>query len=170
MKIVSLPTAFLLWCLILLSLPLRPCSADEGKEKVTAFEEAVGLFEQGNTGKAIEVMKGVVAADPQNAGAYDRLGYFYLKKRQFDESLNNFASALKINPALRTSKTGTGLALFKKGDLKGAETVLTEALSLNPYPASTHYALGLVYEKLDDYERSVRQFKEGIKTFRSGKK
>lgn len=155
--------------MIFLSFPLQ-CAADEGKGKATSFEEAVALFEQGNTDRAIEVMKKVISADPQNAEAYDRLGYFLLKKAQFDESLNAFAAALKINPALRTSKTGSGLALFKKGDLKGAETTLTEALSLNPYPAFTHYALGLVYEKLTDYEKSVRQFKEGIKTFRSGKK
>ncbi len=156
--------------MIILSFPLPKCAADEGKEKATPFEEAVALFEQGNVDKSIEIMKRVVAANPQNAEAYDRLGYFFLKKEQFDESLNAFEAALKINPALRTSKTGTGLALLKKGDLKGAETILLEALSLNPYPASTHYALGLVYEKQADYEKSALQFKEGIKTFRSGKK
>lgn len=55
-------------------------------------------------------------------------------------------------------------------DLKGAETILLETLSINPSPAPTHYALGLVYEKRADYEKSVLQFKEGIKTFKSGKK
>lgn len=170
MKIIALSIAVLLCCVIVQAFPLPECAADEGKDRATSFDEAVALFEQGNTDKAIEVMKKVVTAEPQNAEAYDRLGYFFLKKAQFDESLNSFAAALKINPALRTSKTGTGLALFKKGDLKGAETILTEALSLNPSPAPTHYALGLVYEKLADYEKSVLQFKEGIKTFRSGKK
>jgi tetratricopeptide (TPR) repeat protein len=156
--------------LFLLFLPIQDCPADEGKEKTTPFKEAVALFEQGNTDRAIEIMKGVVATDPRNAEAYDRLGYFFLKKGQFDESLNAFNSALKVNPALRTSKTGIGLVLLKKGDIKGAETTLSEALSLNPYPASTHYSLGLVYEELDDYEKSVRHFKEGIRTFKSGKK
>ena len=41
---------------------------------------------------------------------------------------------------------------------------------INPSPAPTHYALGLVYEKRADYEKSALQFKEGIKTFTSGKK
>ncbi len=170
MKIFTLSVAVFVCCMIVNLFPLPECAADEGKDKAISFEEAVALFEQGDSDKAIDVMKKVISADPQNAEAYDRLGYFFLKKAQFDDSLNAFASALKINPALRTSKTGSGLALFKKGDLKGAETMLTEALSLNPYPALTHYGLGLVYEKLTDYENSVRQFKEGIKTFRSGKK
>ncbi len=63
-----------------------------------------------------------------------------------------------------------GLALLKKGDLKAAETILAEALSLNPYPSSTHYALGLLYEKSNDYEKAVSQYKDGLKTFKSGKK
>ncbi|SPQ01364.1 putative Tetratricopeptide repeat protein [Candidatus Sulfobium mesophilum] len=170
MKIITVSLTAFLWCMIILSFPLPQCAADEGKGRTTSFEEAVALFEQGNADKAIEVMKRVVAANPQNAEAYDRLGYFFLKKAQFDESLNAFAAALKINPTLRTSKTGTGLALLKKGDLKGAETILLETLSINPSPAPTHYALGLVYEKRADYEKSTLQFKEGIKTFRSGKK
>ncbi len=128
------------------------------------------MFERGDTDKAIEVMKSVVSADDRNAEAYDQLGYFFLAKKQFDDSLNSFTAALKINPTLRTSKTGMGLALLNKGDLKAAETILTEALSLNPYPSSTHYALGLLYEKSNDYEKAVSQYKDGIKTFKSGKK
>jgi len=170
MKIVSSTLALFLGCLIFLSFPLQICLSEEVRERESPFKEAVSFFEQGNTDRAIEVMKGVVTADARNAEAYDQLGYFFLKKAQFDDSLNAFAAALKLNPALRTSKTGMGLALLKRGDLKGAETILTEALSLNPYPSSTHYALGLVYEKLNDYEKAVSQFKEGIKTFKSGKK
>jgi hypothetical protein len=41
---------------------------------------------------------------------------------------------------------------------------------MNPYPSMVHYALGLVYENLNDYEKAVFQFKEGIKTFKKGKK
>lgn len=67
---------------------------------------------------------------------------------------------------MRTSKTGIGIALLKKGDLKGAESVLKGALILNPYPSMTHYALGLVYEKLGDYEKAIMHYKEGIKTYK----
>ena len=81
-----------------------------------------------------------------------------------DDAISAFNSALKINSMMRTSKTGIGLALSKKGDLKGAEAILKDALILNPYPSMTHYAMGLVYEKLNDYEKAVAHFKEGIKT------
>ncbi len=170
MKIVTSLLALVGGCLFFLLFPLQICLSEEGRERESSFKEAVALFEQGDTDRAIEAMKKVVAADAGNAEAHDKLGYFFLKKGQYDDSMNAFAAALKINPALRTSKTGMGLSLLKKGDMKGAETILTEALSLNPYPSSAHYALGLVYEKLNDYEKAVSQFKEGIKTFKSGKK
>ena len=170
MRIIAAPLTFFWGCLLFLSFPPLHSLAEEGKGRETPFKEAVALFERGDTDRAIEVMKGVVGADDRNAEAYDQLGYFFLKKAQFDDALNAFTAALKINPALRTSKTGIGLALLKKGDMKGAETILLEALSLNPYPSLTHYALGLIYEKLNGYEKAVSQFKEGIKTFKSGKK
>jgi tetratricopeptide (TPR) repeat protein len=86
---------------------------------------------------------------------------------QIDKAIE---AALNMEPGMSSSKTGLGLALLKKGDFKGAEGILTEALALNPYPSTTHYALGLVYEKMNDYEKAVRHFKEGMKTFKSGKK
>ena len=93
-----------------------------------------------------------------------------LKAGKNDEAINAFEAALKINPQHRTSKTGKGLALLQKGDATGAEAVLKDALLLNPYPSMTHYALGLVYEKMNNYEQAVLQFKEGIRTFKSGKR
>jgi tetratricopeptide (TPR) repeat protein len=170
MKIIAGSLTFLWGCLLFLSFPPQHSLAEEGKGRETPFKEAVAMFERGDTDRAIEVMKRIVSADGSNAEAYDQLGYFFLVKKQFDDSLNAFTAALKINPDLRTSKTGMGLALIKKGDMKGAETILTGALALNPYPSSTHYALGLLYEKLNDYEKAVSQYKDGIKTFKSGKK
>jgi Flp pilus assembly protein TadD len=146
-------------------------AAQEGTQQAAVLlKEANMLFEDGDIDKAIETIKGAIAADPVNAESYDRLGYMLLRKGRPDDALNSFTTALKLKPTLRASKTGVGLCLLKKGDLKRAEDELNSALSINPYPSMTHYALGLVYEKMNDYEKAIQQFKEGIKTFKSGKK
>ena len=145
--------------------------AEEAKEKADALlKEASSLYNDGDMDKALSTVKEAIPIYPEYPEAYDQLGFVLLKKGQLDDAINAFNSALKINPRFRTSKTGIGLALLKKGDTSGAEAVLKEALTLNPYPSMTHYALGLVYEKLNDFENSTYHFKEGIKTYKSGKR
>jgi tetratricopeptide (TPR) repeat protein len=133
------------------------------------YNEALKLFESGDTGKAIELMKHTLSEHPDNAEAYDRLGYIHLKRGEIDEALNAFNAGLKINPRLHSAKTGKGFALLRKGDTKGAEAAFKDALTLNPTPAMTHYGLGLLYEGLKDYENAVIHYKEGIKKYKAGR-
>jgi Flp pilus assembly protein TadD len=152
------------------SFPAVFAAQEETQRAAALFREATTMFDDGQIDRAVETMKRAIAADPGNAESYDRLGYMLLRKDQPDDALLAFNAALKLKPTLRTAKNGVGLGLLKKGDLKGAEEELMTALSLNPYPSMTHYALGLVYEKMNDYEKAITQFKEGIKTFKDGKK
>lgn len=148
-----------------------PASASEGRQKAsTLLKEAVVLYESGNYDRAAELLTEALKADANYPEVHDQLGYALLKKKDFEGAMNSFNAALKINPRFRTSRTGIGLVLYNKGDLKGAEETLKEALTLNPYPAMTHYALGLVYEKLGAYEKAIHHFKEGLRTFKGGKR
>lgn len=161
---------FLLACLCPL-LPVTETCAQEGRDRAASLSgEAAKLSDAGNLERAVEVCREAVKADPAYPEAYDQLGYLLFRKGSFDEAVGAFKSALRINQGMRTSRTGLGLALLKTGDTQGAEAVLREALSMNPYPSMTHYALGLVHEKKGDYEKAVLEFKEGIRTFRSGKR
>ncbi len=143
--------------------------ADSGKAALL-YKESIQLLNDGKVDKAVEAAKEAIKADPEYAEAYEQLGDALFKKKQYDEAMSAYNSALKINPLSHLAKTGLGLTLLKKGDASGAETVLKEALRSNPYPSMNHYALGLVYEILNDYDKAVYQFKEGIRTYKSGKK
>jgi len=168
--LVSLVIFFSVLCLCVLFYG-KAYSQEAGKDKaVQLLKSAEGFYDEGDMEKALSAVREAMSAMPGNAGAYDRLGYILLKKGQFDDALNAFNEALKINPNLREAKTGTGLSLLGKGDLAGAEATLTAALALNPYPSMTHYALGLVYQKMNDDAKALSQFKEGLKTFKEGKK
>jgi tetratricopeptide (TPR) repeat protein len=150
--------------------PLRETSAVDGRDKTVLLREIVKLSDAGELDKAIEACRQVIKEYPEYPEAYDQLGYLLLRKKSFDEAAGAFNEALRINRGLRTSKTGLGIALLEKGDAKGAEAVLTEALFMNPYPSMTHYALGLVYERTGDLEKAIREFKDGIRTYKNGKR
>jgi|SRR5208337_1494489 len=149
--------------------PARAQDNDNKERAAALYNEAAALFHEGNTDKAIETVRESLKADASSAVAYDQLGYMLLSKRLHQEALSAFDAALKLNPRMRTSRTGKGLALLGKGDVNEAEAVLKEALQLNPYPSMTHYALGLAYERSNEYEKAIEQYKEGIQSFREGK-
>ena len=141
------------------------------KEKAAQMiKSAAVLLDEGDTERSLAAVREAVVVSPGDADAYDLMGTILLKKGQFDEALSAFSQALKANPNLRHAKTGTGLALLGKGDFAKAEEALTNALLLNPYPAMTHYALGLLYQKMNDDKKSLFHFKEGLRTFKEGKK
>ncbi len=165
-------TACLLFALFITGAvtPARAQDNDNKERAVALYNEAAALFHEGNTDKAIETAREALKADATFCECYDQLGYMLLSKRLPEEALSAFDEALKINPGLRTSKTGKGLALLGKGDVFEAEKVLNQALELNPYPSMTHYALGLSYERSNEYKKAIEQYKEGISKFKDGKR
>ena len=164
-------TACLLFALFIAGAVTLARAEDNNKERAVALcDEAAALFHEGNTDKAIETVREALNADPAFCEAHEQLGYMLLSKRRPEEALSAFDDALRINPGLRTSKTGKGLALLAKGDVFEAEKILNQALVLNPYPSMTHYALGLSYERSNEYKKAIEQFKEGISKFKDGKR
>lgn len=167
---VSFLASAIMLCALLIN-PLEASAEQDTKQKADALlKEASTLLDDGELDKALSTVNEAVKIHPDYPDAYEQLGFVLLKKGQLDDAINAFNTTLKINPRAHTSKTGIGLALLKKDDTSGAEAILKEALTFNPYPSTAHYALGLVYEKLNDFENSTYHFKEGIKTFKSGKK
>ncbi len=82
----------------------------------------------------------------------------------------SFDGALAQQPLAHAAKTGKGMVLAQKGNLKGAVRVLKAALVLNPDPVRTHYELGRVYQQLGDFDQAVTEFKAGLEKFREGRK
>ncbi len=161
---------FLLLCIYLTSFHTEEVYAKERDAGETSvYKNAIELFESGNTDKAIDTMKKLLQANPDNAEAYERLGSMLLRKGELDEAVNAFNTSLKINPRLHSAKTGKGFALLRKGDIKEAESTFKDALKLNPKPSMTYYGLGLLYEGLKDYEKAAIHFKEGIRKYKAGR-
>lgn len=156
--------------LIFAAFPNSQANAQQADRVAPLLKNVTVFLDEGDLEKALSTAKEALSAAPDNADAHERLGLVLLKKGEFENALAAFNEALKINPNFRQAKTGAGLALLGKGDVAGAEKTLTAALVLNPYPAMTHYALGLVYQKMNDDAKALAHFKEGLKTYKEGKR
>lgn len=154
----------LLWLFVAL-----PAHAQEAGSRHSLIEQAASLDEQNRLDEAVEVLKKGIKADPEFAQAHIRLGYLRLKRNDNDAALSSFEKALSLRPNSPAAKTGKGIAVAGKSDLKGAEVILRDALALNPNPVRTHYELGAVYQKLGYFRRAIAEYKEGIEQFKQSR-
>lgn len=71
-----------------------------------------------------------------------------------------FQRAITFQPHDATSWMLYGLYLHRKGQYKEALEKYRHSLSLNPQNAQTHYNLGLLYFKIEDYTLSLKHAKK----------
>lgn len=83
--------------------------------------KAAGLVEQSQYAEAIPLLKQVVAAEPNNADAYNLLGYSHRKLGDFDSALGYYQSALKFKPQHLGANEYLGELYLQMGDLEKAE-------------------------------------------------
>lgn len=73
---------------------------------------------------AAPLLRKVVAADPQNADAFNYLGYINSRKGETEAALRYYQQALAIKPSHRGANEYLGELYLKLGDLPAAEARL----------------------------------------------
>ena len=58
----------------------------------------------------------MLSLQPNDAATFDSRGLIYLKMGRFDSAIEDYSSALRIEPKLASAFYGRGLARIKKGD------------------------------------------------------
>src|SRR5690606_41392552 len=73
----------------------------EAKQKIRrqVIEEARQAALQGDWDAAIEINKELIARDPKDSAAYNRLGRAYLERRDYATAYEAYSDALKSDPA-----------------------------------------------------------------------
>ena len=157
-------------CMLLIAaMALAVTAAALGDEGLKERETATGVATAASTGdtavmdREISKSHDSIKADPSNVSAHVRLGYLLIRRGDLDGAMSAFDEALRLNSRSHIAKTGKGIVLVRKGDFKSAELMLKDALLLNPNPVRTHYELGLLYEKLNEHQKALAEFKEGIR-------
>lgn len=159
----SLPGLLFLGLLLAVAPGLAYGSAREAGGAVAAVPGAK------DGAQLVAAARAAVETQPDSAQAHTRLANLLLASGAFQEAMRHFDQALVIKPNAFEAKTGRGIVLVKMGKLQEAEQVLQGALLLNPNPVRVHYELGRLYQKLGDHDKSLVQFKEGIRKHEQGR-
>ena len=88
--------------------------------KLGNYELGVKAVKAANYGQAIKLLRRVVAADPNNADAWNYIGFSRRNLRQVDQALAAYQKALAIDPDHRGANEYLGELYLQMGDLAKA--------------------------------------------------
>ncbi|MEM7267732.1 MAG: tetratricopeptide repeat protein [Pseudomonadota bacterium] len=94
-----------------------------------AYAEAANLVEQGRYADAIPKLRTVGAAEPQNADAFNLLGFALRKTEDYEGSSEAYKTALTINPRHLDALEYQGELYLALGDIEKAEANLAQISS-----------------------------------------
>ncbi|MEZ2297382.1 type IV pilus biogenesis/stability protein PilW [Variovorax sp. RCC_210] len=126
---------------------LADSSSGKGVEIVTESDEssrqrrarlrmelASGYFEQGQTTVALDEIKQALAADPNNADAYNLRGLVYMRLDDAGLAEDSFRRAIAINPRDANARHNYGWLLCQQNRYGDAAAQFNEALAVPSYP------------------------------------
>ncbi len=96
-------------------------SSKSTPRKAGDYELGVKAVKAANYGKAIKMLRKVVAAKPGNADAWNYIGFSHRKLKKFDQALTAYRKALAIDPNHRGANEYLGELYLQTGDLAKAK-------------------------------------------------
>jgi Flp pilus assembly protein TadD len=90
----------------------------------------------------------VVQKSPENARAYNNLGYLMMEKGQSEKAAGYFARALQLRPGYADARNNLGVAYYNLGYMDAAIAqfkAVESEVSSGPYAADARHNLGLAY-------------------------
>lgn len=100
---------------------------------------------------------------PESSRIHNELGLVYHNEGQLGKAIDEFETAIKINPGYSDAYTNLGIAYHAMGRLDNAMHHLKEAVRLNPYHYGAHFGLGLVYYKIGRHDEAIQHYMTAIR-------
>lgn len=122
----------------------------------------------GRSADAITILKGAIAATPDNGSLYAELGYAYIQNKDYTTAADVFLKGLdlakKKNDVFFRNSMTTNLTLvyteLKQYDK--AVGIVNQFLADSPNNMSLHILLASIYFKADDFENAAKAYIKAI--------
>ena len=118
---------------------------DRDAEHWAAVEEATELMHEERFREALEMLRDVIHADPENAYAYFFLGQAFYEVGEMEPSRDAYRAALRLAPQHLGARVALTHVLRKLGQSRDAVVEGLAALEQAPTDGEVLYALGLAY-------------------------
>ncbi len=111
-----------------------------------------------------------VAADPQNADAWARLGHAYFDTNQFEKAVNAYKKHLELNPNNADVWTDMGIMYRRKGIPDEALRSFNKAIEINPRHQQSRFNKGIVLmHDVKNPEAAIKAWEELVSIYPDAK-
>jgi len=122
-------------------------------------KQAYKYIQSGRYGEAIEILNKYITSNPQDASAYDMRGKCYENRSQYEEALEDYKRASKLEPGNNNYKNNV-IRIRKNWDdiiLKRIEGYKRE-LFRNPKNYDNYLKIAKCYQDLENYNEAEKWF------------
>ena len=124
------------------------------QEQATA-ERARALFELGRYADAIPILKRVIAAQPENAGAWTQLAYAEFETGEREGALGCARTAISLAPENEWPYRVASAALRALGRSEEAADAARQAVRLAPHQYNGYVQLALAHARIPKHEQDA---------------
>ena len=126
------------------------------------YDEILILIRTGRLEEAKISCETLLEKKNKNSKLYNLYAYTLHSLKYFDESINNFKEAIKIDPYYLDAYNNFGNALVEQGKFDKAITYFSKALAINSKSATAHYGKAFALMKVLKLNEAINHFKETI--------
>ncbi len=137
-----------------------PKSAASAHRALAKLMRDKGQFEEARA----ELAKGL-ELDPENHEMMLDMVEIELGTSNLDKAELLVTKVLAAQPDHRRAMQLKGTVLFRRDRLDDAQTILEQALPLNPSPELVHYYLGQIMERKGDKDKAIEHYREALRHF-----
>lgn len=112
--------------------------------------------------EAKNVINGILKKFPNSVHAYNSLARIYFREKNYEKTLENLDTAVKLDNSYAEAYYFKGLTLNSMNKPEDAIDNLKTAITLNPTPAKYYAQLGTSYKRLKKYNEAFLFFKEAV--------
>jgi len=126
------------------------------------FSEAMADGQHGHYEESLRKLAEAEKTEPSSVPIRYLKALDYYRQKDFRRSIDQFKSALELDPKFALATYYLGLAQVESGDLDGATRSLERALRLDPTNFSAAFNLGAVYLRKNRVDDARGQFERAV--------
>jgi len=115
---------------------------------------------KGNPDQAIKIFEELLAVDPNNAEAYNQIGYYYGYRGDYDRAIDNLTKYQFISSDTANPFDSLGENQAYSGRYNEAIENLNRALAIKADFAPAYQHLGVAHEGMGDYGKAVQSYEK----------
>ena len=130
---------------------------------IELLQPIVNLFTNGNYQQALSNSRQLLEKFPNSVILCNISGASNAGLMQFDDAIDSYKNALKINPDYAEAHYNMGIALKDKGDLETAISSYKNALKIKPGYAEAYFNMGNILKDKGDFDDAIDSYKNALK-------